>query len=249
MNAGSVVSILPEKGKSIFEQPASRIDFTGISDADILLNNIIIYLHFFVLACVMDRQIQAIRSWIIPYKISKEIGGPEFFSISEARFQTNEETFEKERLHRFNNMIARNFYEATQRIHNIYSDNASNIWKDTPSSAAIVYRFLQFQGVGPKIETMAANILAREYKVPMSDYFSIDISVDTHVKRVFKRLRLVSKVATNDEVIYRARDFSPEFLGLFDLPCWAIGNSWCHARKKPDCGKCFMDAVCPKLNV
>ena len=42
----------------------------------------------------------------------------------------------------------------------------------------MVYRFLEFNGVGPKIASMAANILAREFKIPFADYFSIDISAE-----------------------------------------------------------------------
>ncbi|RMF00953.1 MAG: iron-sulfur cluster loop, partial [Alphaproteobacteria bacterium] len=96
-----------------------------------------------------------------------------------------------------------------------------------PSSAMVVYRFLEFSGVGPKIATMAANILARSFKIPMADYYSIDISADVHVKRVFERLGLVDADPSVDQVIYRARSLNPEFPGLLDYPCWDIGRKWC----------------------
>ena len=35
---------------------------------------------------------------------------------------------------------------------------------------------------------MATNILARQFKIPMSDYYSVDISLDVHIQRVLKRL-------------------------------------------------------------
>ena len=52
----------------------------------------------------------------------------------------------------------------------------------------IPLRRLEFRGAGPKIATMAANLLARHLKVPFSDYYSIDISVDVQVRRVLSRL-------------------------------------------------------------
>ncbi|MFN8524828.1 MAG: hypothetical protein U0821_17160 [Chloroflexota bacterium] len=89
-----------------------------------------------------------------------------------------------------------------------------------PSSATIVRRFLQFRGAGPKIATMAANILVRDFKIPVSDRYSIDISADVHVRRVFTRLRLIGRDASDEELIYRARELNPAYPGVFDLPIW-----------------------------
>jgi len=71
--------------------------------------------------------------------------------------------------------MGKNFYLATRKIHNDYQDDASNVWKGNPGSAIIVRRFLEFDGVGIKIVTMAVNTLARDFKTPMKDYINIDI--------------------------------------------------------------------------
>jgi endonuclease III len=91
---------------------------------------------------------------------------------------------------------------------------------------------------------MTANILARQFKIPLSDYYSIDISADVHVKRVFQRLGLIGPNAGVNEVIYRARSLSPKFPGLLDFPAWEIGRTWCHARR-PNCDGCYMRLSCP----
>jgi len=151
---------------------------------------------------------------------------------------------EPESLHRFVDIMADLFYSCVHRIKNNYAGNAALIWADKPSSAEVVYRFLEFDGVGPKIGCMAANILAREFKIPLSDYYSIDISADVHVRRVFSRLSLCAADVTVEQVIYKARALYPEFSGMMDLPCWEIGRNWCKSRG-PVCGDCYMNDLCP----
>jgi endonuclease III len=142
--------------------------------------------------------------------------------------------------------MSRLFHAAVQRIAEEYAGDASGIWANRPSSAEVVCRFLQFDGVGPKISTMAANILARDYKVPFSDYYSIDISADVHVRRVFGRLGLCSSDATVEQLVYKARALHPEFPGIVDLPIWEIGRLWCRPHD-PACSACYMQDLCPSV--
>ncbi len=106
-------------------------------------------------------------------------------------------------LHRFNDTMAEVFYSAIQDIKVKYNGDASRIWSNNPSSAKVVYEFLQFKGSGKKIATMAANILARQFKIPFSDYYSIDISPDVHILRVMRRTGLVDSNADLDSIIYK----------------------------------------------
>ncbi|MCD6283990.1 iron-sulfur cluster loop [bacterium] len=245
MNKEKIVEILINKGKELFNQPYKKIEFTEKPEADELLNNLKDYPHAFVLACIMDRQIKAEKAWLIPYEISKEIGSFKFSKLLGLNLIQLKKIFRKRNLHRFNDIMAENFYLVIQKIHKDYKDDASNIWKNKPKSATVVRRFLEFPGAGIKIATMAANILAREFKIPMQDYICIDISPDVHIKRVFKRLGFISKNASNDELVYSARELNPEYPGIFDFPCWDIGRNLCRPRK-PDCKNCYLNKYCPK---
>jgi endonuclease III len=222
---------LVEHGQKLFSAPKQVIHFTRKTLADELLNDLANHPHAFVLACVMDRQVKAERAWLIPYRISEKIGGFSINSLSAlSQEDVNRLMREPEPLHRFVDTMVNHFYAAVQRIKHSYEGDASRIWSDKPSSAEVVYRFLEFDGVGPKIASMATNILAREFKISFSDYYSIDISADVHVRRVFSRLGLCAADVTVEQVIYKARALYPEFPGMMDLPCWEIGRNWCKPR-------------------
>ncbi len=245
MSETDIIKRLVEKGEKLFEAEKSFLKFTGIKEADELLNDITNYPHAFALACVMDRQIRAELAWVIPYRLFEKLGHFDLPKLANLSLSQVQELMTKpESLHRFPEEMSNNLYQAIQRIKKEYDGDASGIWSNKPSSAEVVYRFLQFRGVGPKIATMAANILARDYKVKFSDCHSIDISADVHVKRVFNRLGLVPEKASTDEVIYKARALHPKFPGLMDLPTWEIGRNCCKP-KQPICDDCYMGDLCP----
>jgi endonuclease III len=134
-------------------------------------------------------------------------------------------------------------YSGVARIESVYAGDASRIWKGRPSSATIVRRFLEFDGAGPKIATMAANILVRDFKIPVSDKISIDISPDVHVRRVFTRLGFVEKDCSIESLVYTARELNPTYPGIFDLPAWEIGKNWCRPSVT-ECGACHLNNAC-----
>lgn len=249
MPLSNIAELLLEHGRRLHQARPTPVPFTDLPEANTLVNDLQGYPHAFVLACIMDRQIDAKRAWEIPHRLRLRLGtfdSEKLAALSRARVQRA--MAKPTPLHRFPAKMAECLHSALQRISTQYDGDASRIWQDRPSSAAVVRRFLAFEGVGPKIATMATNILAREFRVPMSDYYSIDISVDVHVRRVFTRLQLVQPRASPEELIYTARAIEPTFPGLLDLPAWEIGKTWCRPAK-PRCGECYMRSVCPSSRV
>lgn len=208
-----------------------------------LLNNFKEYPHAFVLGCVMDKQIKAENAWAIPYKVKEELGNFNIDFLANVPLDEYKKLFNHGSYHRFNDKCATEFYEAVHKIKEDYDGDASKIWSGNPSSATVVYRFLEFEGIGIKIATMATNILARNFKIPMSDYYSIDISPDIHVNRVMKRLGYVDDDASREQIIYKAREINPEFPGIIDLACFSVGREFCRP-KNPQCEDCPLKNEC-----
>jgi endonuclease III len=250
MNETAIRDRLVEKGRSLFEAPKEKlIEFIGDPAADALLNDLDKRPHAFVLACLMDRLVDYKRAWLVPYKISQKLKGE--FSI-EVLSQLSPEKVKQlmsgpPPLIPFFNKMSDTFYRAVKRIANVYEGNAARMWTGRPPSAEAVYRFLEFDGVGPKIATMAVNILARDFKVKFADFYSIDISADVHVSRVFSRLGLCTADPTVEQVVYKARAINLDYPGIIDLPCWEIGEYWCRPHN-PQCTACYMKDLCPTAN-
>jgi endonuclease III len=223
-----------------------QVHFVDDEKTNDLLNDITQNPHVYVLACLMDRQIKAEKAWTIPQKIFDILNTSDFNELQKVPEKEFKKIFNNNNLHRFNDSMAEIFFSGIQDIKSKYNGNVSKIWLGKPSSALVVYRFLEFKGCGIKIATMAANILARQYKIEFSDYYSIDISPDTHIMRVMYRMGYVPKEASREMVIYKARELYPEFPGIIDFPCWEIGRNWCDPST-PKCSECIVNSVCKKV--
>lgn len=236
-----------EKGKTIFVNE----DGEDAERANKLLNPLGEYPHAFVLGCVMDRQTKAENAWRIPRIVFDQLGRFDIDYLASAE-EAIHRIFEqnKDIKHRFKDIMADLFCCAVKRIQRDYAGNASKIWNDKPSSGLLIYRFLQFKGVGIKIATMATNILMRQFGVELRDKRSIDISPDVHTVRVFQRLGLTSfdkdnEIKSREGTMYMARAICPEYPGIFDYPCWFVGNRFCDAQGP----KCKKDGkTCPFFN-
>ena len=239
---------LVKQGEKLIIAPVKFYNFTGTQEADKLLNDLTKYPHAFVLASIMDQQIKAERAWLIPYQLKRKLGNFKMRTLLSLSAKDVHRLMTKPKpLHRYNKM-SKYLFSGIQRIAEQYKSDASRIWLGKPSSADVIYRFLEFEGVGPKIATMAANILARDFKIQFSDYSSIDISVDVHIRRVFRRLQLCPENAEGLQFTYKARALHPEFPGIMDLPCWEIGRQWCKPGN-PECQDCYMSDLCPSANL
>ena len=92
-------------------------------------------------------------------------------------------------------------------------------------------RFIEFDGVGIKIASMATNILARDFKIPMTNYSSIDISPDRQVRKYFVHHGLIRKEASNDELMLLARELHHEFPGILDVGAFFGGRELGRKRR------------------
>lgn len=232
--------------ENCFNNHTGIVHFIDDEFGNNLLNDLENYLHIFLLACVMDKQIKAERAWEIPIKVGFEIGGHDFENYTSISLEKYIEIFNRKKLHRFNTEQAKCFYFAIQKIKNKYNSFAANIWNDNPSSATIILRFLDFDGVGIKIATMAANILVRQYRIQVKDKYSIDISPDVHVKKIMYRMGLIKDRNNIDEIIYKARELYPSFPGIIDFSMWKIGREYCF-ETNPNCECCPINCDCKKI--
>ena len=239
-----LVQKLIDMGNEIINSSKKPLSF---SDSGQLIDDIENHSHLFLLGCIADKQIKADRAWEIPIKIAREIGGFDFDSFKRLSEDDFKEIFKINSLHRFNDKVASEFKKAIELISEKYNGKAKMIWDEPNISAAtVVGRFLEFQGAGQKIASMAVNILYRDFKKEIKDLMWIDISPDIHVQKVFKRTGLVHNNASKEEIIWKARELHPEYPGVFDLPTFEIGVDYCK-KSSPNCIACPISNLCEKL--
>lgn len=219
-----------------------------------LVNDLDGHPHAFVLACIADRQTKADIAWNLPHAIREAAGDFEFDTLRQLR-QSEWASVLASSGHRLATKMEKLIPAALRHIGDRYGGDASRIWNDGSSGAAVARRLLAFDGVGLKIANMAVNILIRDFDVALATPMP-DIAVDTHVLRVFERLDLLDRLEHSElrstqgkqqlRLQLRARELNPEWPGELDWPAWLIGSKWCHARRSPECDECAMGSVCPQ---
>lgn len=234
---------LAAMAKKVYQGPWELGKFSKNERANVIINNIEKVPHIFVMACLLGRQFHDEKAWETMAYLEERTGTLDIEKLSRLTLGDWERAFTKPTpLHGFPHEMARTVMAAVQRITREYGGDASRMWNDKPSSATVIKRFLEFDGIGPKVSTMAVNILARYFKIKMSDYYSIEVTVDGRMKRVLSRLGIVDSKKPR-YIQLTVRDMYPKYPGIFDPIFWEIGKFHCF-QVHPDCAGCPANGLC-----
>lgn len=199
----------------------------------------------FLVAVVLCQGITAERAWSSPWLLRQRLG-----HLDPARMVADPEAVraaiaEPPCIHRYVVNTPRWVVAAAQRVLDDYDGDAAALWDDEPTATELRQRLQAFDGIGQKKAAMAAEILERDFGVPLREVTGSDVAYDVHLRRVFLR----SGLADADDlqhIVDQARRAHPERPGALDLPAWDIGRQWCRPRD-PDCGHCPLAGACPQL--
>lgn len=229
--------------KTSGEKPGIVTEFTPDHDANQLLFADPNAMFFGIL---FDQGIKAERAWSAPYHLKNRVGHLDVFRLAEMDEDLLVRIIaEPPALHRYINKMAKWVKSASRTLARVYGGSAENIWNDNPTMLDLISRFQQFEGIGQKKASMAANLLRTEVGISMRLTASSQVSYDVHVSRVFLRTGLTEEDSER-AVQSAARSLSPEDPGALDLPAWWIGREWCRPAS-PNCAKCPINGVCPQI--
>jgi len=248
-NRDVIVNYLIQQGRDPLHKPKAEISFTESAEANHVLNDLENHPHIFVLAYLMDRGMNSSSAWEIPTRIKNAFGweNHKFENYEALTRQQVDNAFVTLQLHRYPSRMAGIFFSGIRTIIKEYQGNAANLWNDTPRSATLVRRLLRFEGMGGKNARIMSNILFRYYKIPLADTSHLDITPDSDIRRMFQRFGFINRGASEEELIYCARELNPSYPGIFDHACWDLAERVCK-RGTPKCKHCELNPFCPKYN-
>lgn len=218
---------LISEGEKLHKALLGSASYTSNPEANTLATDLEEHPHAFVIGCIADRQVRAELAWGIPFHIAEKLGGrfdfPELLELS----QTDLDEIMSSSGHRYWGKISICIHLGLKRIADQYDGDAGRIWAGKPSSAAVVYRFLEFKGIGQKISNMTANILARDFGVELSDRYSIDIAAgaDTYgLVRITTGGSILRHRSIHENFGYhggpKRRGDNRRYTGLRGIPAW-----------------------------
>ena len=203
--------------------------------------------YAFCLATCLDRGMKADIVWTIPYWLQQLLGHLDPRRVYQIPMAGLAELVSRlPKRPRYVNDAPRTIHEITQIVVERCNGDAERIWKGRRASE-VRSVFLSVYGVGPGIANMAVLLIEKAYGIRFSDleHRDMDIKPDVHTTLVLYRL---GAAATMDPqaAVAAARRMNPSFPGELDGALWWIGREWC-AAEAPKCGRCPMEAVCPKV--
>ena len=205
----------------------------------------------FLLGVILDQSMDWERAWRAPRILEDRLRAAGLGPLTSATLASLEPKKLAQiagtppKLHRFPEKMSDWIQKAAFTLNQAYDGDPAKIWTGAPRALEVMRRFDRFEGIGQKKSSMATNILARDYGVPISGWEDIDVSYDIHVRRVFLRTGLATK-DTEDEIVAVARELNPQYPGDLDVGSWDIGKNWCRPSN-PDCEQCPLESLCPKL--
>jgi endonuclease III len=203
-------------------------------------------------AVIFDQGISYQRAWTAPYTLKRRLGHFNIARIAKTPLVQIRKAVKGsapgEALHRYVNKVPLWLKKAATKLVKEDRGDASNIWKDCRSAGEVIERFDEFPGISQKKAHMATRIL-HDKKVRFSRLNEINVAVDVHVRRVWKRAGL-SKDLSVAGIMGAATELKPDYPGDLDYPIWQIGLEWCHPRGADCHGKHQEDGIpCPLLRV
>ena len=231
---------------------ATHLDSWGLSRevAELILADP----NAFLIGSIFDYQIPFRKAWEAPFKLKQRLGHLDVATIASMEFDDLHAVIYGDRkgnsLHRFNSILTRKVISACKQLVEKYDGSAENIWPDGSSASAVMARLENFDGISQKIGNMMVRLLGTWFGVHLTEWNRIDIAVDRHVERVFRRTGLISNGSqlTKKLVIEKARELCPDFPGKLDDPAFNIGEKWCN-EQRPLCDEVKEGRTCPLSKV
>jgi uncharacterized HhH-GPD family protein len=211
-----------------------------------------------LLAVIFDQGIPYEKAWEAPYKLKRRLGHLDVRRLARMPIGQLRKAVrgkgDGEALHRFVGKLPRWIKKACGQIVKEYGGDPSQIWEECFSAGEVIERLDDLPGIGQKKAHMTARIIHEDWW-RLRRWNEINVAVDVHVQRVWKRTGLVQNTSP-DVIMQKAIELNPDYPGDLDYPTWMIGMEWCHPRN-PACagpgesveGPCPLRESCPKIGV
>lgn len=211
----------------------------------------------FLFGAIFDQGIPYEKAWAAPHLLKRALGHFNMARLASTPLPQLARAVRKaddgKALHRFVNKLPRWLKETARKLTREYAGDAGNIWRDCLTAGEVIERLDEFPGIGLKKAHMVTRDLYEDGH-QLLRWRDINVAVDVHVTRVFRRSGLVRSVKSG-EILAAAARLHPRYPGALDWPAWTIGLNWCKASR-PDCNghdhddhrPCPLNRVCPKLS-